>query len=97
MVRREIMKSNYNYQYSDSDLKSKPTDDKTDLILSIEKVKKALECAYANFDFVSEPDLVDSYIYEVKAIQLKYQYLIQQAKELGIISEKIEYTCKKNK
>ncbi|PKM95354.1 MAG: DUF2508 domain-containing protein [Firmicutes bacterium HGW-Firmicutes-1] len=91
------MKSNSNYQYSESDLKNKVTDDQTAIILSIEKVKKALECAYANFDFVSEPELVDSYIYEVKAIQLKYQYLIQQAKSLGIISDKIEYTCKKNR
>lgn len=91
------MKSNFNYQYSDSGLKNKEIDDKTELILSIEKVKTALDCAYANFDFVSEPDLVDCYIYEVKAMQHKYQYLLQQAKSLGIISDKIAYICKKDK
>lgn len=91
------MKNSYNYQYEENELLNKKYDDREELILSIEKVKRALEAAYANFNFVTEPDLVDSYIYEVKAMQLKYQYLIQQAKELGIISNKIEYKCNKDK
>lgn len=91
------MKNSYNYQYEENELINKTYDDKAELILSIEKVKRALETAYANFNFVSEPDLVDSYIYEVKAMQLKYKYLIKQAKELGIISNKIEYKYSKDR
>ncbi|SFS01308.1 YaaL family protein [Anaeromicropila populeti] len=48
----------------------------------IHKTQIALETAYSNFDNVLEPELIDSFIYEVNAIQQRYQYLIQQAKKL---------------
>lgn len=73
----------------------KIVDSRDELILSIEKVKQALENAYRNFDFITEPELVDSCIYELKAMQLKYEFLIQKAKELGIVAKEIEYNCSK--
>lgn len=48
----------------------------------IKRTQLALETAYSNFDNVLEPELIDSFIYEVNAIQQRYQYLIQQVKEL---------------
>ena len=50
----------------------------------IERTKKALDNAYDNFEHVVDPDLIDSYIYEVKAFQQKYSYLLKQAKLLEI-------------
>ena len=35
-----------------------------------------------NFDNVIDPDLIDCYIYELKAIQTRYSYLLGKAKEL---------------
>ncbi|MCT4542045.1 MAG: YaaL family protein [Vallitalea sp.] len=55
------------------------------LLKNIKIAKKALDNAYINFDFVTDPELIDSCIYEVKAMQLKYEYLINQAKEMNII------------
>jgi len=89
------MNSNNSYQFDDVNYRTK--DGQDEIVLSIEKVKKALECAYANFDYVTEPELVDSYIYEVNAMQLKYEYLLQQAKALGIIVNKYEYTNNKDR
>ena len=34
------------------------------LLSDLEQTKKALEIAYAGFDNVTEPDLIDCYIYE---------------------------------
>ncbi|HAU86464.1 MAG TPA: DUF2508 domain-containing protein [Lachnospiraceae bacterium] len=48
----------------------------------IQRTQLALETAYSNFDNVVDPELIDSFIYEVNAIQQRYQYLIQQLKEL---------------
>lgn len=48
----------------------------------IQRTQLALETAYSNFDNVLDPELIDSFIYEVNAIQQRYQYLIQQIKEL---------------
>lgn len=52
------------------------------LRIQIQKTKIALESAYSNFQNVVEPDLIDCYIYEVNAVQKRYKYLLQKAKEL---------------
>lgn len=41
----------------------------------------ALDSAYSNFENVVDPDLIDSYIYEVNAVQLRYKFLLKLAKE----------------
>jgi hypothetical protein len=67
-------------------VRKKAVNDNLAIIENIEKIKVALNSVYSKLDIVTEPELIDSYIYELKAIQLKYQYLLQQAKELGIIA-----------
>lgn len=42
---------------------------------SIEKTRRALEIAYAGFDNAVEVDLIDSYIYEINALQKRYEHL----------------------
>lgn len=60
----------------------------TDNVLEIEKLsireellqaKHALENAYSGFDNVTDPDLIDCYIYEVNAVMKRYKYLLEQA------------------
>jgi len=46
------------------------------------QTKWALDSAYSNFENVVEPDLIDCYIYELKAIQTRYNYLLGKAREL---------------
>lgn len=57
------------------------------LLVEIEETKGALCASYANFENVVEPDLVDSCIYEMKAVQLRYKFLLNQLKELKEYSE----------
>jgi hypothetical protein len=54
------------------------------LIKEINKTKLALEAAYSQFEYVVDPDLIDSCIYELNAIQNRYKYLLKQAKASGI-------------
>lgn len=42
---------------------------------SIEKTRQALEIAYSGFDNAVEIDLIDSYIYEINALQKRYEHL----------------------
>ena len=60
------------------------------LISEIEKIKISLDSAYSNFENVSDPDLIDSYIYEVNAIQKRYKFLLRQAKEIEKKDLKVE-------
>lgn len=53
------------------------TEDLTPLNLrdSIEKTRQALEIAYSGFDNAIEVDLIDSYIFEINALQKRYEHL----------------------
>lgn len=46
-----------------------------DLWDSIEKTRRALENAYSGFDNATEQKLIDCYIYEINALQKRYEYL----------------------
>lgn len=52
------------------------------LMAEIKQTKLALETAYSNFENSLDPDLIDSYIYEVNAVQKRYKFLLRQAKNL---------------
>lgn len=45
----------------------------------MKKTRYALEIAYAGFDNAVEPDLIDSYIYEINALQKRYDHLLTQS------------------
>ena len=60
-----------------------------DLKESIRKTRQALEIAYAGFDNALESDLIDSYIYEITALQKRYQHLTELAALQPADQEKI--------
>ena len=47
----------------------------------IERLKERVSCAYDNLDNVVDPLLIDSWIYEINAAQLRYQFCLQQLKQ----------------
>lgn len=57
------------------------------LLSDLEQTKKALEIAYAGFDNVTEPDLIDCYIYEVNSVMKRYKFLMEQAAALYPLPE----------
>ena len=67
-------------QYEEEYTIPKYKDDPSALMQEIRDVKKAMEAAYINFENLTEPELVDSCIYELKSIQMRYQYLLNLAK-----------------
>ena len=54
------------------------------LITEIDDLKQALETANSNFENVCDPDLIDSYIYEMNAISVRYRYLLKQMRKLEV-------------
>ena len=51
-----------------------------ELIISIIKAKNELNLAMKNFEY-AEDDLIDFYIYKIKATRSKYDYLLRIAKQ----------------
>lgn len=51
---------------------------KENLLEDLKKTRYALEVAYSGFDNVTDPDLIDSYIYQVNAILKRYKFLLEK-------------------
>ncbi|MCH5254267.1 MAG: DUF2508 family protein [Lachnospiraceae bacterium] len=69
------------YQMDDDVLEIKKMSIREELL----QVKHALEIAYSGFDNVTDPDLIDCYIYEVNSILKRYKYLLEQAAKDNIL------------
>lgn len=69
------------YQMDDDVLELKKISIREELL----QVKHALEIAYSGFDNVTDPDLIDCYIYEVNSILKRYKYLLEQAAKDNIL------------
>lgn len=59
------------------------------LIQSIINTNKKIEVAQKNYEF-AEGELIDYYLYEIKANQSKLNYLIKKSKKNGIELNRIE-------
>ncbi|MBQ7933437.1 MAG: DUF2508 family protein [Lachnospiraceae bacterium] len=59
---------------------------------SIEKTRQALEFAYAGFDNATDADMIDSYIYEIIALQKRHAHLVSLAVAEKQPEEPVSYT-----
>lgn len=50
------------------------------LIEEIDRTRNTIESARNHFEQVVDPTLIDCYIYELKAAQLRYQFLLRRFK-----------------
>ena len=48
----------------------------------LHKIKKELDLAYNNFEYATEKELIDSCIYKMMALHIKYKYFLDKVKEL---------------
>ena len=58
---------------------------------SIQKTRQALEIAYAGFDNALEEDMIDSYIFEINALQKRYKHLTELAEKQPVAESKRLY------
>ena len=69
------------------EFQEKPKTFRECILEDLEKTKYELETAYSGFDNVTDPDLIDCYIYEVNSIMKRYRYLLNQAASLTSLPE----------
>lgn len=62
------------------------------LLADITQTQRALEIAYSGFDNVTDPDLIDCYIYEIDSALKRYRFLLQQAEHMQLYEQFT--TCK---
>ena len=59
-----------------------PTPENQELRAEIDRTRNKIESATNHFQQVVDPTLIDCYIYELKAAQLRYQFLLRRFKRL---------------
>ena len=74
----------YEYEKEGNPIKDKSeSEKKLELVISVIKTRKDLENAIKNYEF-AEDNLIDYFLYEIKANQSKLDYLIKKAKKQGV-------------
>lgn len=59
-----------------------PFPEDLELIAEIDRIRCTMESARNHFEQVVDPTLIDCYIYELNAAQLRYQFLLRRFKLL---------------
>lgn len=59
-------------------------EDYQSLLDNLTQTKNSLDLAYQNFENATDPELIDSYIYEVNAIQMRYKFLLCRLKSYEV-------------
>ena len=57
------------------------------ILSTLEKLKKDLDATHRSLDVVTDPILIDSFIYEMNAINMRFKYYLQQCKDRGLIGD----------
>lgn len=56
--------------------------ERRELLESMADTRRLLAQAYQGFNAHSDPDLVESYVYEINALESRYSYLVRRVKDL---------------
>lgn len=48
----------------------------------LSRTRQLINQAYLNFNGTGDPDLIESYVFEINALQARYSYLLRRVKEL---------------
>jgi hypothetical protein len=56
------------------------------IVNALFELKDSMDLLHSNLDSVTDSVLIDSYVYELKAAHMKYQYYLTLCKERGIVS-----------
>ena len=57
------------------------------ILTTLEKLKRDLDIIHSSLDSVTDPTLIDSFIYDLSATNMRYKFYLQQCKEKGIVGK----------
>ena len=61
------------------------TDPQVRLLLDdLTQTQNDLANAYSNLEYMTDPDLIDYYIYQLKAVQMRHKFLLTKVKQLNL-------------
>lgn len=61
--------------------------EKDNIINEIRELSKSLALAYERYDYIVDDDLIEASIYEIESLKSRYKYMLNLAKEKGILAD----------
>ena len=58
-------------------------EERRELMSSLAHTRTLINQAYGGFNSANDADLIESYVFEINALQARYNYLLRRVKELG--------------
>ena len=62
------------------------------LLEGLAQTRTLIAQAYSGFNTARDPDLIESYVFEINALQSRYSYLLRRVKELDGVEVRREAT-----
>ena len=62
------------------------------LLEGLGQTRTLIAQAYSGFNTARDPDLIESYVFEINALQSRYSYLLRRVKELDGVEVRREAT-----
>ena len=59
--------------------------ERSELMRSLSMTRTLINQAYGSFNYTSDSDLIESYVFEISALQARYNYLLKRVKELEAV------------
>lgn len=56
------------------------------ILATLEKLKKDLDITHSSLNNITDPVLIDSFIFEMNALHMRYKFYLRQCKEKGLVS-----------
>ena len=57
-------------------------EERRELVSSLAHTRTLINQAYGGFNSASDSDLIESYVFEINALQARYNYLLRRVKDL---------------
>lgn len=57
-------------------------EERRELVSSLAHTRTLINQAYSGFNMARDSDLIESYVFEINALQARYNYLLRRVKEL---------------
>ena len=57
-------------------------EERRELVSSLARTRTLINQAYSGFNMARDSDLIESYVFEINALQARYNYLLRRVKEL---------------
>lgn len=58
-----------------------------EIITTLQLLKEDLDYVHNCLDHITDPVLIDSYIYQIQAINMKYRFYLQLCKDKGLMAD----------